>query len=46
MRLRHFTLALVVALGVAACGGDPTKQAPTGGDSKAITIGSAVFFEL
>lgn len=45
MRLRHLTLALVVALGVAACGGDPTKQAPAGGDSKAITIGSAAFPE-
>ena len=45
MRLRHFTLALVVALGVAGCGGDPTKQEPAGGDPKAITIGSAAFPE-
>jgi len=45
MRLPHLTLALAVALGVAACGGDPTKQAPAGGDSKAITIGSAAFPE-
>jgi osmoprotectant transport system substrate-binding protein len=46
MRLRHLTLPLVVALSVAACGGDPTKQAPAGGgDSKAITIGSAAFPE-
>ena len=46
MRLRHFTLLLAMALGVAACGGDPTKQAPAGvGDSKAITIGSAAFPE-
>lgn len=46
MRLRHITLALALALGLAACGGDPTKQAPAGGgDSKAITIGSAAFPE-
>jgi osmoprotectant transport system substrate-binding protein len=46
MRLRHFTLVLAVAFGLAACGGDPTKQAPAGGgDSKAITIGSAAFPE-
>ncbi len=46
MRLRHITLLLAVALCVAACGGDPTKQAPAdGGDSKAITIGSAAFPE-
>jgi osmoprotectant transport system substrate-binding protein len=44
MRLRHITLALAVALSVAACAGDPTKQAPAG-DSKAITIGSAAFPE-
>lgn len=44
MRLRHLTLALAVALGVAACGGDPTKQAPAG-DSETITIGSAAFPE-
>ncbi|HKY57495.1 MAG TPA: ABC transporter substrate-binding protein [Aeromicrobium sp.] len=44
MRLRHLTLALAVALGVAACGGDPTKQAPVG-DSETITIGSAAFPE-
>jgi len=44
MRLRHITLALVVAMSVAACAGDPTKQAPAG-DSKAITIGSAAFPE-
>lgn len=46
MRLRHLTLALAVALGLAACGGDPTEQSPTGGgDSKAITVGSAAFPE-
>jgi osmoprotectant transport system substrate-binding protein len=45
MRLRHLTLALALALGVAACGGDPTKQAGGGGDAKAITIGSAAFPE-
>ena len=46
MRLRHLTLALTLALSVAACGGDPTKQAPAGGDgSKAIAIGSAAFPE-
>jgi osmoprotectant transport system substrate-binding protein len=46
MRLRHLTLTLAVALGLAACGGDPTKQTPAGGgDPKAITIGSAAFPE-
>ena len=46
MRLRHLTLTLAVALGLAACGGDPTKQMPAGGgDPKAITIGSAAFPE-
>ena len=44
MRLRHITLTLALAVSVAACGGDPTKQAP-GGDSKSITIGSAAFPE-
>ena len=45
MRLRHITLAFAVALSVAACGGDPTKQAPADGDEKAITVGSAAFPE-
>ncbi len=44
MRLRHLTLALAMVATLAACGGDPTK-APAGGDSKAITIGSAAFPE-
>ncbi|HUS21669.1 MAG TPA: ABC transporter substrate-binding protein [Aeromicrobium sp.] len=44
MRLRHITLALAVALSLAACAGDPTKQSPAG-DSKAITVGSAAFPE-
>ena len=44
MRLRHITLVLALAVSVAACGGDPTKQAPAG-DSKSITIGSAAFPE-
>jgi osmoprotectant transport system substrate-binding protein len=44
MRLRHITLALAVALGLAACAGDPTKQSPAG-DAKAITVGSAAFPE-
>lgn len=45
MRLRHLTLALTLAVSLAACGGDPTKQAPAGGNSKAITVGSAAFPE-
>jgi len=46
MRLRHLTLVLAVVLGLSACGGDPTKQSPAGGgDSKAITVGSAAFPE-
>jgi len=44
MRLRHIILTLALAMSVAACGGDPTKQAPAG-DSKSITIGSAAFPE-
>jgi osmoprotectant transport system substrate-binding protein len=44
MRLRHITLALAVALSLAACAGDPTKQSPAD-DSKAITVGSAAFPE-
>ena len=46
MRLRHITLALTLAASVAACGGDPLKEAPGGtGDSKTITVGSAAFPE-
>lgn len=45
MKLRHLTLPLVVAITLAGCGGDPTKQTSGGGDAKTITVGSAAFPE-
>jgi osmoprotectant transport system substrate-binding protein len=46
MKVRHVILSLAVVIGLAGCGGDPTKQtAPGGGESKTITVGSAAFPE-
>ncbi|MFL6090199.1 MAG: glycine betaine ABC transporter substrate-binding protein [Aeromicrobium sp.] len=46
MKLRIPVLLFALSLGLAACGGDPTKQAAgDGGSSKTITVGSAAFPE-
>lgn len=45
MKLRHLTLTLALAIGLAGCGGDPTKKGEPVSDAKTITVGSAAFPE-